>query len=362
MPVRHAFHQLRLSEKHWITSDALLLRLQTPAALREVFRYKAGQHLPVRAFLADEDVRRTYSVCASESAQALDIAIRVQPGGRFSQYAARTLQPGDLLDVMPPSGGFQLVSAEQQRPRYAAFAAGSGITPILSILRTTLERDCDSHFTLFYGNRERTSTMFLETLLGLKNQYRTRLTLHFLLSREQPDTPLNAGRLDEIKTRQLLHAYFGDSAPAQCYVCGPGTLIAAVTTALEEHGVDANAIHYERFNTTAAPVSRRPPETVRPPPAGDAVSVDVLIDGHTRSFEMQRDGTSVLDAANANGLDLPYACKGGVCSTCRARVMQGQVAMKVNFALQPWETQAGYVLTCQSVPLSEKLVLDYDQV
>jgi len=362
MPVRHRFHPLTVTAKNWLTPDSIQFRLEVPADLSKTFRYKAGQHLPIRVSLGGEDLRRTYSICASEAEQVLDIAIRIQPHGKFGLFSSETLQIGDKVDVMPPTGRFQQVTCTESGARYAAFVAGSGITPVLSILKTILYDETDSHFTLFFGNRERSSIMLLETLLGLKNRYPKRLTYHFLLSRETPDTALHAGRLDAAKIKGLLEAYFPRSMPNQCYVCGPDTMIETVTDTLRVQGIDAGRVHSERFNAV-----RRAPSTETCPVSESqtdrgTTDVSVMMDGHTRSFKMQRDGVTVLDAALENGLDLPFACKGGVCSTCRVRVLEGDVRMQANFALQPWETQAGYVLACQSRPLSKRLTLDYDQV
>jgi len=362
MPLRHQFHPLAVIRKHWLTSDSLSLRFAVPNELSDTFRYRAGQHLPVRIRIAGDDIRRTYSICTAESEQILDVAIRVQQDGKFGRFASETLQLGDTVDVMAPSGRFQHVSSREAHTRYAVFVAGSGITPILSILKTALQDENNSHFTVFYGNRKRTSVMFLEALLGLKNQYPTRLTNHFLLSRETSDTELHTGRLDEAMTKKLVAAYFRSSLPSRCYVCGPDTMIDAVTSVLHEVGVETNRIHSERFNT-ARPSRPPEPSIVTDLCSSDtSTDVSVIMDGHTRSFRMPRGDISVLDAAIANDLDLPFACKGGVCSTCRVRIVEGEVQMRTNFALQPWETQAGYVLACQSVPLTERLVLDYDQI
>jgi ring-1,2-phenylacetyl-CoA epoxidase subunit PaaE len=354
--------KLEVLEKRWETPDAIVLRLKAAEESRNVFAYAQGQHLPVRAQIDGRSVRRTYSICASVNDADLRLGIRVQPGGVFSNYLALELEPGDFIEAMPPSGHFNTPLDPQRACNYAAFAAGSGITPVLSILKTTLETEPKSRFTLFYGNRSTASTMFIEDLLALKNLFPERLALHFIFSRQPSDLPIYDGRLDAERAGALYDAFLAHLPPGEVFVCGPDTMIDEVTRMLLVRGLSSGQVHAERFR----PLSRDTAVTAQPAvtttPAGEpAALVRVIQDGHEREFSMPRDGTCLVDGAAAAGLELPYSCKGGVCSTCRTHLRHGEVTMQTNYALEDWELAQGYVLACQAVPVSAELVLDYDR-
>ncbi|HEX5787489.1 MAG TPA: 2Fe-2S iron-sulfur cluster-binding protein [Woeseiaceae bacterium] len=354
-----AYHPLTVLEKRRETRDSLRLVLDVPTGLREQFRFSAGQHLPVRAEHGGRTLRRTYSICSPPGRWPLEIGIRVQPGGAFSTYVEEALAPGDTLDVMPPSGRFQLVPAPAAERSCLAFAAGSGITPILSIVGSLLENEPASHVALFYGNRRQGSAMFVDELYALKNRYPERLQLTFLFSREPQEFPIASGRLDAAKVRELWQAFCRHRMPDEAFVCGPDTMIDDVQTALVELGMDPAHVHAERFGAprrTRADV----PVSAEPAASGAQAMVTVVQDGHRRSFAMSATDANVVDAAAAHGIELPYSCKGGVCATCRCLVVEGAATMAVNYGLEPWEVEKGYILACQSVPQSPELVLDYD--
>ena len=358
------FHKLAIADIHRETPDSVCVRFDIPEELTDEFRFVQGQHLPVRADIDGESVRRTYSVCSAVHENALRIGVRIQPEGRFSRYIANELKTGDRLEVMPPIGHFQTPLDADNEKVYLAFAAGSGITPILSIIATTLRQEPKSRFLLFYGNRTQENTMFLEDLYALKNVYTARLSMHFLFSQEAQEFEIFNGRLDHQKVCDLYQTIAAGLAPDEVYVCGPGGMIDTVTKALCDLGLDASRIHSEHF-VVGTQDADQPQEkkSVQQEHAGadDETQVTVILDGHRKQFEMQMDDLTVLDAARENGLELPYSCEGGVCSTCRAHMREGEVEMEVNFALEDWEVEQGFILACQSRPLTKTLILDYDK-
>ncbi len=348
-----------IAEKRSETRDSLVLTLSIPEDRLEDFRYRHGQHLPVRAAIGGETVRRTYSICASEGEQQLRLGIRIQDGGLFSNFVANELAVGDTLEIMPPSGHFYTELDPANEKNYAAFVAGSGITPLLSIIRSTLETEPRSKFIVFYGNRRRATTMFVEDLWALKNRYRDRLSLHFIMSREQSEIELYSGRLDAEKARALHQAFLEAQRPDEIFLCGPNPMIDELVGALVELGYDENCIHSERFRpglrgeATPRPAVRATPK--------EGTEVAVIMDGQRQTFRMTPDDASILDAAQSNGYELPYSCKGGVCSTCRSLLTKGEVEMAVNYALEPWELEKGYILTCQASPKTNEIEIDFDQ-
>ena len=281
--------------------------------------------------------------------------MRVQPGGRFSGFIAGQLTAGDELEVMPPFGQFHANVDPEASKTYLAFAAGSGITPILSIMRATLEGEPRSRFALFYGNRRQRTAMFIDDLQALKNRFPERVQLYFLFSREEQEFPIMSGRLDGDKVRELVAGFCRGMTPDEAFICGPDTMIETVDAVLQDLGMDGAAIHAERYGP--------PRRTEAPPEPADAqhdCAVTVVMDGHRKTFEMSSDGTNIVDAAAAQGIDLPFSCKGGVCATCRTLLLEGEVRMDSNYGLEPWEVERGYVLACQSHPVSKRLLLDYD--
>jgi ring-1,2-phenylacetyl-CoA epoxidase subunit PaaE len=356
------FHPLTVKR---VTPDAAgcaAITLAVPEALRKQFDFRPGQFLTLRATIGAEEARRSYSICSPRqrylSAGEIDVGIKHVEGGRFSAWAVNELRAGQQIDVMPPDGRFtpHLPDARHR----VGFAAGSGITPILSIIASTLASEKDSRFTLVYCNQRANTIMFNEALQDLKDRYPARLSLVHLLSRQPQEVQLLNGRLDEAKAAELLATLIPPAGIDEAFVCGPEAMIEGVERALKAAGVPAGRIHAERFASPGAPVAVRPrtagtARTVE----GHAHQLDVVIDGKTHHLSMRADD-HVLDAALDAGLDLPYSCKGGVCCTCRARVLEGRVEMDKNFTLEPWEIQRGFVLTCQSRPLTEKVVVSYD--
>ena len=352
------FHPLRVVAKQQETRDSLRIALEVPDSLRPAFAFQPGQHLPIQAVLDGKRLRRTYSICSGLGDWPLEIGVRVQPGGQFSEYAANKLAVGDEVEVMPPTGRFHVDLDPGNNKFYLGFAAGSGITPILSIAKSILDSEPGSRFALFYGNRKQSSTMFIEDLYALKNQYPDRLQLHFVFSREEQEFEINAGRIDAEKVEELCaHFCRGDHAD-EAFVCGPDSMITTVTTALTELGMPADTIHAERFGVPRRGVK---PAAEKSAASEDTTTVTVIMDGHKKCFDMARAGVSIVDAAAENGVELPYSCKGGVCATCRTHLREGDVRMETNYGLEPWEVEAGFVLACQSRPVSEAILLDYDK-
>jgi ring-1,2-phenylacetyl-CoA epoxidase subunit PaaE len=313
--------------------------------------------LPVQTTLDGKIVRRTYSILSVPGQMPLEIGVRVQPGGKFSEFVANELKVGDVLEVMPPFGQFHASVAADNQKTYLAFAAGSGITPILSIVRSTLENEAESRFLLFYGNRRQRTTMFIDDLYALKNRFAERLQLYFLFTQEEQEFPIFSGRLDEEKVAELYAAFCVGLEPDEAFICGPDTMIGAVRTALSDLGMPEDALHAERFG--AAKKKGMPPAVVASGDEHDC-EVTVIMDGHKKTFGMVA-GDNIVDGAAAQGIELPFSCKGGVCATCRTHVRDGEVRMDTNYGLEPWEVEKGYVLACQSHPLGDKLTLDYDK-
>lgn len=356
------YRPLKVVAKRQETRDAIRLSIDVPEALRPEFEFQPGQHLPIQVELDGKRLRRTYSICSEPSEWPLEIGVRVQPGGRFSEHAANDLVVGDMIEAMPPTGGFHAeIDADSSR-YYLAFAAGSGITPILSIATAVLKHEPGSRVALFYGNRRQDSTMFIDDLYALKNRFPDRLQLHFVFSREDQEFDINAGRLDVQKVAELYARFCSGDRADEAFVCGPDTMIENVVTALQELGMAEDAIHSERFGAprrdAAGTVADKSAEPMRP---ANAATVTVIMDGHKKSFDMSRDATNIVDAAARIGIELPFSCKGGVCATCRTHLREGKVHMATNYGLEPWEVEAGFVLACQSRPESSEVLLDYDK-
>ncbi|MGE0582825.1 MAG: 2Fe-2S iron-sulfur cluster-binding protein [Steroidobacteraceae bacterium] len=353
------FHPLRLKSRTPIAEDAVSLAFEVPAALREEYRFRAGQHLAVRLGAGGEE-RRTYSIVSPEGSTELRIGVREQPAGRVSPFLARRLAIGESLDVLTPNGSFHPQSEPGRGGSYVAFAAGSGVTPVLSIATTLLARDATSRFVLFYGNRTAASTMFLEDWMALKNRHPARLALHFLMSREPQEIELLNGRIDAARVRELARVLFDAREVDEFFLCGPGSMNDDVAGALRGLGATGR-MHSEHFGLAAAPSAAVAKPVAAVVAGAQETQVTVSMDGRRRSFHMARGGPSVLDAAEVAGLDLPYSCRAGVCSTCRARVLAGEVTMDQNHALEDWEVAEGFVLCCQARPVSAELELTYDE-
>ena len=358
------FHALSVTDITPVADGAVAVTFGVPDELREQYRYAPGQHITLRLMMDGVEIRRPYSICSSAGAQQVRIGVRQVAGGLVSTYVNRTLRVGDLVDVMPPAGRFTVPMDARHRKTYAFFAAGSGITPILSNLATVLESEPQSQCLLCFGNQTVASTMFADELMALKNRYMTRLELCFFLSREHQDIPLFNGRLDAARVQALVPTVFGGRHFDDCFVCGPGEMIDEVSAALIAAGVvDAGHVHSERFVAGPRPVSAGVAAAVAQAAeeAGAAMTaVTVVMDGRTRTFRMPQSGETLLDAGLRQGLNLPYSCKAGACATCRCRITSGAAHMAVNHSLERWEVEAGYVLTCQSAPTTDAITLDYD--
>ena len=352
------FHPLTVERIEHETADSVRIALTVPAEFENEYEFLPGQHLPFEITVGGRKLRRTYSICSGVDERPLEIGVRVQPGGAFSEHAASHLSVGDTLDAMPPAGHFHVDLDKGHAKDYLGFAAGSGITPVLSMIKSVLENEPHSRFLLFYGNRKQATTMFIEDLYALKNRYPERLQLHFVFSREEQEFPIAAGRLDADKVRKLYAHFCKGLEPAEAFVCGPDTMIKAVTETLVELGIPAGHVHSERFGVPREAATAAPEPATKSP---DQATVTIIMDGHRKSFDMHRDDDNIVDAAADNGIDLPYSCKGGVCATCRCHVREGEVVMAANFGLEPWEVEAGYVLACQSRPVSDAILLDYDK-
>lgn len=357
---RHAvFHPLSVSAVDRLTDDAVAVTFEVPDDLRDEYDFIHGQHLTIRTWVDGEEVRRNYSICSRAGSGVLRVAVKRLPGGTFSAWVCEALAPGAVLDVMTPTGRFFTPLDPTQAKHYALIAAGSGITPILSIAATVLAVEPMSSVTLLYGNRTTNSIMFLEELEDLKNLYPSRFALHHVLSRESTDIELLHGRIDETKLTAFLRTLLPADTVDEWFLCGPYGLVEAARSVLINHGVDRRRIHLELFHVEGEPV-RRPVEESPAEGVPGAASVTVMLDGRRTTFELSGSGEPILDAALRARGDTPYACRGGVCGTCRAKLLEGTVHMDQNYALEPDEVADGYVLTCQSHPTSERVVLDYD--
>lgn len=350
------FHSLTVADKSNETADSVRLCLHVPEDIRDEFEFLPGQHLPIQIEVEGKPVRRTYSICSSPGNGELQLGIRIQPGGIFSGYVADTLEIGDELQVMPPFGQFHASIDPANKKTYLAFASGSGITPIISIIRTTLEQERESRFLLFYGNRRQNTTMFIDDLYALKNRFPERLQLYFLFTREEPEYPIFSGRLDEKKTRELYEIFCSGLEPDEAFICGPDTMIESVQKVLLDLGIDGDKIHVERYGAPRKKFGKQPAAAEK-----HDCSITIIMDGHKKSFDMSTGDMSIVDAAAEQGIELPYSCKAGVCATCRTHLQEGEVRMDANYGLEPWELEAGYVLACQSRPVTDRLILDYDK-
>jgi ring-1,2-phenylacetyl-CoA epoxidase subunit PaaE len=341
------------------TAEAKSIRFAVPDELRPVFAFKPGQHLTLRADIAGEDVRRNYSLCVSPSEGQLKVTVKRIAGGAFSSWAHDNLRAGDRIEVMAPHGSFTWEFDPEARNLYVGFSGGSGITPILSLLKTALESEPQSRFTLLYGNRDSQSVIFLEELARLKNRYMDRLQVHHFLAEEAEDIELFNGMLDRDKCDDILARLVDPKEVDAFFICGPGPMMDAAEAAIEAHGVPRERIHVERF-TAGRPSAAVAAQMEALQSQARGLSMTVTLDGRKRRIAFDADAGNILDSARAAGLPAPFACKAGVCATCRARVVSGEVEMAARYGLSDDEIAAGYVLTCQSVPKGEGVELDYD--
>lgn len=350
------FHQLRVTEVKPLTDDSVAVTFDVPVELSGTFTYLPGQHVTLRAMVGGEDVRRSYSICANPTSGKLRVGVKRLAGGQFSTYVTTTLMAGDVLDVMPPVGEFTIDIDPSMPRRAVAIAAGSGITPVLSLISSSLEAEPKSQWTLVYGNRTASSIMFLDELEGLKDRYRHRFQMFHILSREGSDVPLLSGRIDAEKIKLIYERLMGARHVDGWYLCGPYDMVMTAHDTLVELGVEKDEIHDELFFAGPLDQSMLPPE---PLPGQGSVELTVILDGRAVTTRMAAENT-VLDAALRVRSELPFSCKGGMCATCKGRIEEGEVTMDKNYALIESEVEAGYVLTCQSHPTTEKVVVRYD--
>jgi ring-1,2-phenylacetyl-CoA epoxidase subunit PaaE len=352
------FYPLTVTAIRHDTREAVVLTLEPRPEDRPAFAFIQGQYLTFRRVFDGEEIRRSYSICVERGSPTLQVGIKKVEGGWFSTWANEELAVGDVLEAMAPMGGFHSPIEPERRKHYLGFAGGSGITPVLGILRTVLAQEPLSSFTLVYGNRSSGTIMFREDLEDLKNRHLCRLSIVHVLESDAQEIELFAGRVDGAKCDALFRSWIDVARVDQAFICGPEPMMLAVADALKRHGMPAERIKIELF---ASVRSRRPRTraTAAEAQAGTTCAATVLIDGLRHSFAMPKHGVSVLEAALAAGVDVPYSCKAGVCSTCRARIVEGEAEMEANFALEDYEVRRGYVLACQCYPLSDTLTLEY---
>ncbi len=353
------FHPLRIASCRNETRDAVVVTFDVPDTLRDAFRFVQGQHLTLRVVVNGEELRRSYSICSAPFENTLRIAIKRVADGLFSSWAHENLKPGQVIDCMEPAGRFHVPLEPAAARHHLAFAAGSGITPVLSIIKTTLAAEPRSHMTLVYGNRASTSVLFREELADIKDRYTARFNLIHILSREHQDIELFTGRIDGDKCDQLFKHWIDPSTIDVAYICGPRSMMEAVSGSLRSRRIDKSRIKMELFSD-ALPRGPRSPRSGAECRAQEC-KVTVVQDGRRREFSFARNQQTVLDSALEQGFELPYSCKGGVCSTCRCKLTRGQVEMGAQYALEDYEIARGFILPCQSYALTNELVLDYDQ-
>ena len=351
------FHPLIVKEVRKETPDCVSITFNIPVDLNNEFQFTQGQNVTLKTNIDGEDIRRSYSICSAPFENELRIAVKKVDGGKFSSYANTVLKKNDVLDVLPPTGKFNTTLLQENEKKYVAFAAGSGITPIISLIKATLKTEAKSSFTLVYSNRSRGSIIFFEQLEGLKNKFVERFNFIHLLSREKTEAPINFGRIDTEKLDQL-SPLINYKSVDEFFICGPQEMIFCIKDFLEEKKIASSKIHFELFTT---------PGQKQELPLNEIINsnlpkskVTVKLDGRSVAFDLAFESESILDAALKQGADLPFACKGGVCATCRAKLIEGEVSMKVNYALEPEEVAQGFILTCQSHPITENVVIDFD--
>lgn len=358
---RARFHTLRVQDITRETSDCISVAFEVPEDLQDDYKFIPGQYLTLETEINGENVRRSYSLCSSPEDGELRVAIKKVENGRFSTFANEDLTVGSEMRVMTPEGKFNAKIDPGHTTNYVAFAAGSGITPVFSIMKSVLELEPESTFTLFYGNRTTQSVIFRDKIDALKNKFMNRLEVHHVLSREDQGSDFLKGHIDESKCVSFSQKFFNVDEVDEYYICGPEAMINCVSKSLQNLGAAENHIHYELFTSPAQNIAHKTKVSADKNKSEKLKSdVTVILDGDETHFSISSDGDCVLDAALDAGADVPYACKGAVCCTCRAKVLEGSVEMEMNYALEDDEVEEGYVLTCQSHPTSEKVVISYD--
>lgn len=353
------FHKLKVKEVKTETPDCVSIAFEVPDNLRNEFLFEQGQNITIKKEIDGEEIRRSYSICSAPFENELRVAVKKVDGGKFSSYANTGLQAGEKLDILPPTGKFNTKLEKNNTKQYLAFAAGSGITPIISIIKTTLQTEQNSIFTLVFGNRGRSSIIFFEELEGLKNSYLNRFNFINILSREKTDAPISFGRINTEKLTAL-NKLIDYKNTDDFFICGPEEMIFCVKDFLEEYGIDKKKIHFELFTTPGQKKSSARSYETLDKSTGPQSKITVKLDGRSFDFNLGFDSENILDAALKQGADLPFACKGGVCCTCKAKLLEGEVEMEVNWGLEQEEVDEGFILTCQSHPKTEKVVVDFD--
>jgi ring-1,2-phenylacetyl-CoA epoxidase subunit PaaE len=354
------FHPLTVTDIRRDTREAVVVTLAPPAEAAEAFRFIQGQYLTFRRRFDGEEMRRSYSICAGIDDGVLRVGVKRVEGGWFSTFMNDELKVGDTLDAMAPMGNFHAPLAPERARRYLGFAGGSGVTPMISLIRTIMAREPKSSFTLVYGNRSTSAIMFREELEDLKNLHLGRLNIVHILESEAGEIDLFSGRLDREKCDALFSRWVDVKGADLAFICGPEPMMLAVADALKAHGLPETAIKFELFSSPRTGRAKPKAEGVAAK-SGGACTATIIIDGAAREVQVAAAGQSVLEAALASAIDAPYACKAGVCSTCRAKLLEGEVDMEANYALEDYEVERGYILTCQSYPRTAKIVIDYDQ-
>lgn len=357
------FHPLKVSQVHRDTDEARIIYFEVPEELRDEFSFIQGQYLTLRTDIGGEEVRRSYSICAGLDDGELRVGVKKVEGGVFSTWVHEELKPGDYIDVMPPQGNFYSELDPERERWYMCICAGSGITPVLSIVKTVLAREPKSHVTLLYGNQRTRTMMFRQELAFLKNKYMQRLHWINIFSREPQESDLFTGHLDNRKGGALNRRLINIREHDEFFLCGPESMISEVSRGLRGEGIDEQHIHYELFGSSAEDARKAVEKHhARAREHKGLVSdVSIISDGREYRFDLSADGENILDAGLDNGVDLPFSCKGGVCATCKAKLVEGEVDMDRNQALQADEIENGYILTCQSHPISKRVIVDYDQ-
>ncbi|TVR81756.1 MAG: phenylacetate-CoA oxygenase/reductase subunit PaaK [Saprospirales bacterium] len=357
--MQNKFYTAEVSKIIRETADSVAIEFKLPEEIIDDFLFIPGQYLTIKTLLNGKEVRRNYSICSAPYEGVLRVGIKELPGGKFSTYANRDLKEGDILDIMPPMGKFVHQVDSKSKHHYLGIACGSGITPVISIVKSILKDEPGSRFTLFYGNQTSSTIMFKEEIEGLKNLFLNRFSVYHILSREKGDIPLFEGRIDREKIKKFSRLFFSPDQVDGVFICGPGNMIVDISEQLQELGVPAEKIHFELFTTEGMKPKERK-STKASEITGDFVRVNLRIDGDIYNYKMPKEGTTLLDGAANTGADVPFACKGGVCSTCRAKLIRGKVDMEVNYALEPDELEQGFILTCQSYPLTDEIAVDFD--
>ena len=353
------FHSLKIKDIKKETNDTVSISFDIPSELKEKFKFDSGQYLTLETNINNEKVRRSYSLCSSPFENEWRVAIKKVDNGKFSMYANSTLKKDMVLDVMEPAGNFKLSTQTNSENSYVFFAAGSGITPIISIIKSALHREPNSSVTLFYGNKGFNSIIFKEEINALKNAFIERFRIIHIFSREDLGNEIQNGRIDKEKTKLLFDAFLKDTKIDKTFVCGPESMILDVKEALTEEGIHKERILFELFTS---PTSEKKKIDSSKEDIKLESNVSVIIDDEKIDFYLNSDGEFILDAAQKKGADLPYACKGGVCCTCKAKILKGSAKMDLNYALTDNEVKEGYILTCQAHPLTDELIISFDDV